>query len=171
MRRGLLLVAVLGLVAGSAHATPAGPAGTRAVSLEQELLLELNEARGERGLRPLRLANGLQTAAVGHSRSMLAGRFFAHESRDGTQMAERVRRLYPPLGGSWSVGENLIWASPRLGAAQAVRAWLASPGHRRNMLAAGWREVGIGAVRAVSPGGPFGSGTVVVVTMNFGARG
>ena len=45
--------------------------------------------------------------AVGHSRSMLAERFFAHESRDGTQMAERVRRLYPPLGGSWSVGENL----------------------------------------------------------------
>lgn len=106
MRRVLLLVAVLGLVAGSAHAAPAGAAGTRAVSLEQELLQELNEARGERGLRPLRLANGLQTAAVGHSRSMLAGRFLAHESRDGTQMAERVRRLYPPLGGSWSVGEN-----------------------------------------------------------------
>lgn len=165
----LLLAVCLAAAAGSPAAT-AGATGVRASALERQLLQELNAVRAARGLRPLRLAPGLQTAALAHSRAMLAGAFFAHESRDGTSMADRVRASYPPRGGSWSVGENLIWASPRLGARQAITAWLSSPGHRRNILAARWREVGIGMARAASPGGAFGSGTVVVVTMDFGAR-
>jgi uncharacterized protein YkwD len=168
-----VLLLATALAAGTvAAAAPARRAAVTATPLEQQLLRELNAVRRSRGLRTLRPASALRTAAVAHTHAMLAGPFFAHESRDGTSMAERVRRFYPPRGGTWAVGENLIWASPRLGARQAITAWLGSPGHRRNMLAAQWREVGIGAVRAASPGGPFGRGsTVVVVTMDFGVRG
>ena len=171
MKRLVAFVLLVGaLVAPAAQAAPAGTGGVRATALERQLLDELNALRTARGLRPLRVATGLQDAASGHSRAMLSGAFFAHESRDGTPMADRVRSSYPPRNGAWTVGENLIWASPGLGARQAINAWLGSPGHRSNMLSAGWREVGIGAVRASSPGGPFGRGTVVVVTMDFGSR-
>jgi uncharacterized protein YkwD len=170
---GVKRVAVLLAALAALAAAPAGSGGSatvRALPLEQELLRAVNAERGARGLRPLRLAPGLQRAAVGHSRAMVAGGFFAHASRDGTQMAERVRRSYPPRGGAWSVGENLIWASPRLGARQAVRSWLGSPGHRANLLAPAWRDVGIGAVRTTGAGGVFGRATVIVVTMDFGTR-
>jgi uncharacterized protein YkwD len=169
----VVLLLATAVAAGTvAAAAPARRAAVAATPLEQQLLHELNTARSSRGLRRLRSVVTLRSAAVAHTRAMLAGPFFAHESSDGTSMADRVRRFYPPRGGTWAVGENLIWASPRLGARQAITAWLGSPGHRRNMLAAQWREVGIGAVRATSPGGPFGRGsTVVVVTMDFGVRG
>jgi uncharacterized protein YkwD len=173
MRALAILLAAVGLAAvaaGAASAASTGTAGVRALSLEQQLLVELNAERAARGLRPLRIAAGLQAAALGHSRAMIAAGFFDHASRDGTEMADRVRRSYPPRGGAWSVGENLIWAGPGLSARQAIRSWLRSTGHRLNLLAAGWREVGIGAVRAQRPGGVFGRGTVVVVTMDFGAR-
>lgn len=169
-RLAVLLVAAAVGAAVTAPAPASGSGAVRATALERQLLQELNDVRTARGLRSLRLASGLRAAALTHTHSMLTGAFFAHESRDGTSMADRVRAFYPPRGGSWSVGENLIWASPRLGARQAIASWLRSPGHRRNMLAAEWREVGIGVLRATAPGGPFGGGTVVVATMDFGVR-
>ncbi len=67
---------------------------------------------------------------------MVTGGFFAHESADGTPFSQRVRRYYGPQGYRiWSVGENLLWSSPGIGPARAVQLWLASPGHRENLLA------------------------------------
>jgi len=168
----LLAIALLSLGLATTVATGATsrPTAVRALALEQELRGELNRVRAEHGLRPLLVSRGLQAAALAHSHAMVAAGFFDHASRDGTAMADRVRRSYPPGAGAWSVGENLIWAGPRLGARQAIRSWLGSPGHRRNVLAAGWREVGIGAVRATGAGGVYGRGSVVVITMDFGAR-
>jgi uncharacterized protein YkwD len=55
-------------------------------------------------------------------------------------------------------------------AGAVIQAWLDSPAHRDNMLGTGWREVGIGAMRASSAGGTFGGKPTWVITMDFGIR-
>jgi uncharacterized protein YkwD len=97
--------------------------------------------------------------------------FFAHDSRDGSEFWQRVQRYYGPEGhGSWSVGENLLWASPTLSAAKALQMWMASPGHRKNILTARWREIGLSAVTVTSAPGVFGNRDVTIITTDFGTR-
>ena len=83
---------------------------------------------------------------------------------------ERVRPYYARPGG-WAVGENLLWASGPLAAAEAIAMWMESPGHRRNMLTASWRDVGLGAVSVPAAPGVYQGFDVVIVTMDFGTRG
>ena len=74
--------------------------------------------------------------------------FFDHDSRDGSEFWKRVQRFYGPDGyGSWSVGENLLWSSGTLDAAAALKLWMGSPGHRKNILTARWREIGLSAAQ------------------------
>jgi uncharacterized protein YkwD len=51
-----------------------------------------------------------------------------------------------------------------------VTAWLASPGHRENLLGPKYREVGISAVRAAGAPGVYGGRRIVLLTVDFGAR-
>ena len=167
-----LLLAVTGLIAGQAGATATAPAATaRLQTLEQDVVSRLNATRVSRGLRPLALSDDLQSAAVSHSRSMLADGYFEHESRDGSPFFVRVKRYYAAAGfDTWSVGENLLHTTGKVSAAQVIKAWLDSPSHRQNMLSPAWREVGIGALQANSAGGTFGGEQTLVVTMDFGGR-
>ena len=50
--------------------------------------------------------------------------------------------------------------------AALMRAWMSSPGHRRNVLKAAYRELGFG----ISVGTPSHPGTGVTVAVEFGAR-
>jgi uncharacterized protein YkwD len=138
--------------------------------LEAAVLDELNLLRLEHGLHQLRPSPRLTDAADAHSRAMVLSGFFAHESKDGTDFAARIKSYYKPRGRHWKVGENLIWRLRRLSARAAVAAWLASPGHRENLLEPDFREVGISAVRAWGAPGVYGKRPVVVVTVDFGAR-
>ena len=87
------------------------------------------------------------------------------------RQAKRIKGFYKPRSARrrWTVGENLIWRAERLSARAAVGAWLASPGHRENLLGP-FREVGISAVRALAAPGVYGHRRVVVLTVDFGAR-
>jgi uncharacterized protein YkwD len=164
----VLVVLAAGLLAGP---SPAGTSSARRVSLEQEIVSELNRVRAQHGLAALRLAPGLADAADTHSRAMLAYGFFTHESRDGTPFHVRVRSFYPASGfASWSVGENLLFDSRLVGARAVVRAWLNSPPHRRTMLTPTWREVGLSARFAPRAPSVFGGGSALVVTMDLGTR-
>jgi uncharacterized protein YkwD len=168
---GLLLLCAVSAASAATSATRGGTASTRLTSLEERILVELNHTRRTAGLRPLARSSGLTSAALLHSRAMVQYGFFAHESRDGSSFERRVQTRYTPRGwGRWSVGENLLFSSGALSAAAAVRAWLDSPPHRRNMLSAAWREVGIGAVFSPAAAGVFRGGPTWVVTMDFGAR-
>ena len=140
--------------------------------LERAVLDELNLVRLEHGLRQLELSPELTAAADVHSRAMIAAGYFGHESPDGTHFAARIKGFYKPLAvrRRWRVGENLIWKTRRLSARAAVTAWLASLGHRENLLGPAFREVGISAVRAHGAPGVFGNRRVVVLTVDFGAR-
>ena len=140
-------------------------------AVELDVVARINAQRGARGLRPLRISRGLDAAAAYHSREMGVQGFFEHESLNGAPFWKRIERFYPMGRGSWSVGENILWETPDTSAASAVRAWMASPLHRQNILAPEWREIGIGAVHFASARGTFGGHAVTIVTADFGTRG
>ena len=158
-------LAPVALGAGALNVVPAD-------ELESAVLAELNVVRVEHGLRPLRLNHRLTAAADAHSREMVLSGYFGHESADGSGFASRIKDYYEPRAArrTWTVGENLIWQERRLTARAAVTSWLASPGHRENLLEPAFREVGISAVRATAAPGVYGKRRVVVLTVDFGAR-
>ena len=140
-------------------------------ALEVQVLAQLNVVRRKHGLVPLKPSRPLAAAADAHSTAMGRHGFFAHDSKDGTEFWQRVRRFYGPSGyRSWSVGENLLWASGELDAAEAVRLWMRSPGHRKNILTARWREIGLSAVGVRQAPGVYGGRDVVIITTDFGVR-
>ena len=149
------------------------PAKTvRLSALEASLVRELNRVRADRGLRPLRAAPRLRTAARAHTNAMLDFGFFGHESVDGTTFGERIKRYYSSRGfRSWSVGEALL-ASPdrKTAASSIVEAWMNSPPHREILLSPSWRDVGIGALYAPAAPGAFGNTATIAVTADFGLR-
>lgn len=172
MTRVLVMLMLLLALAGGAAARSDAAGGTASLTtLEAAIVGELNATRVARGLRPLAISRGLHAAARAHSRAMLASGAFRHNSPDGTGFAERLRRFYPSRGfDSWSVGENLLFSTEELTAAQAIAAWLDSPSHRRNMLSTAWRELGVGVWRAAAAPGDFQGADASVVTVDFGSR-
>jgi uncharacterized protein YkwD len=140
-------------------------------AVETKLLGAVNAVRRARGLRALKISRGLSAAAAYHSRQMVQHGFFEHESRGGGEFWKRVERFYGSSGfRAWEVGENLAYGSPNLSPAATVRMWMNSPGHRENLLARRWREIGLGVLHVGSAGGEFGGGPVTVVTADFGYR-
>ena len=172
-RTALALVLAISVVAGAGSAQ-ARVDGARTLtarnSLEADVLVQINQLRRSRGLAPLRLSGALRRAADSHSSAMATRGFFAHESADGTAFWQRVARFYPQRNGGWSVGENLLWSSPDVDGAGAVRLWLNSPPHRKILLTPRWREVGLSAVHAASAPGVYRGLEVTVITADFGVR-
>ena len=174
----MLRLAAFVLVFVAMSATPAAAApGSRASATPLKLLAgnvlqELNRVREARGLRPLRAAPSLAASARRHSAQMGRRGFFAHESPDGTPFWRRIERFYVDDGfRSWEVGENIFWQSPtRMAAISVVRSWLASPGHRANVLSSSWRDAGVGAVSLPSAPGVYRGAPVTIVTVDFGKR-
>ena len=175
--RGLLKGIAAAAAIVCAFAAPATATGaersTRADdTLEKGVLAEINTLRASHQLAPLRLNVRLGAAADAHSLAMARRGFFAHESADGSAFWKRVQRFYSDRGfARWSVGENLLWSSPSLDAADALEMWLASPPHRKNLLSPAWREIGLSAVRVAAAPGVFGGRETTIVTADFGARG
>jgi uncharacterized protein YkwD len=151
-------------------ATPAA-AKVRLSALESQLLGRINSVRARRGLRPFRLSVGLTAAANQHSASMALKGYFSHDSANGTSFWKRIASFYGYRGyRNWSVGENLLWSSPDVSAAEGLRMWMTSAEHRANLLNRGWREIGLSAVHAGSAPGVYGGDEVTVVTADFGFR-
>lgn len=169
--RGLqVAVLVLALVV---CAVPAASAKNKATldSFENAVFQKLNQTRVNHGLVPLRLSTRLTTASNVHSVEMADDGYFDHSSRDGTPFWKRVDQWYGSSGYRyWSVGENLLWASPSLTPDRAIAMWMASPEHRANILNAQWREIGIAAVHLNSAPGVYRGLPVTVITTDFGAR-
>jgi uncharacterized protein YkwD len=170
----LVVLALAGaIVASDSSATP--PAGgsvtSELVALEAAIVVRINDVREARGLGRLRMNRRLDAAADFHSRDMGRRGYFQHESADGTAFWRRIQRFYRSGGfRSWSVGENLLWGTDRFGAAFAVRQWMKSPPHRKNILSRSWREIGIGAAYFASAPGEYEGRSVTIVTTDFGSR-
>jgi uncharacterized protein YkwD len=101
-------------------------------------------------VRPIRWNAKLAQAALAHSRDMAKNDFFDHTGSNGKTVAARVNSS----GYSWrSVGENIC--AGRETSAAAVAGWLTSPGHCRNIMSAGFTE--IGAACFCNPDSEFGT--------------
>src|SRR5262245_27134672 len=172
-RRAAGFIALVISAAGLwAIATPAGASsGTATQALEQGVLANMNVFRREHGLAPLRMSSALTTAARTHSADMATRGYFSHTSVGGTSFDRRIARFYP-MGRRryWSVGENLLWSSPDVDASRALEMWINSPEHKKVMLTARWREIGLAAVHVPSAPGTFGGREVTIVTADFGVR-
>jgi uncharacterized protein YkwD len=175
-RRALLCLALtvsaVGLWAGSA---PAGAIGQHPTSvmgaLERDVLSNVNLLRQQHGLGALRLSPKLAAAARLHSTEMAQRGYFSHDSANGTSFDKRIARFYSLTGKRyWSVGENLLWSSPDVSASSALDMWLNSPEHRKILLTARWREIGLSAVHVTSAPGTYGGREVTIVTADFGVR-
>jgi uncharacterized protein YkwD len=150
----LRLAAVLAALATACVA--ASPAAAQPRTAEAELIRAINQARTPYGLAPLRLDLRLERAARAKSSEMLRTGTFAHGDVRG-------RLVHFGVKGP-SYGENLAWATgSKATAAQIVQMWMASPGHRANILRATFRRIGLG--RRI---GPFaGYASTAVVTADF----
>jgi uncharacterized protein YkwD len=160
----------LWVVASPAGATSQQPA-TSLSSLEQGVLADINTLRRQHGLAPLRLSASLSAAARQHSGEMAARGYFSHDSSNGSSFDKRIARYYS-MGRNryWSVGENLLWSSPDVDAGGALNMWWNSPEHRKNMLTARWREIGVSAVHVAAAPGTYAGREVTIVTTDFGVR-
>jgi uncharacterized protein YkwD len=167
----IAVVAMLAVPAGAGTDDARRTAVSGRADLNRSILAEMNALRVRKGLRPLRVSKALKLAARVHSTNMARGGFFAHESANGTEFWKRLELFYRSSGyRSWRVGENLLWASPDVGAKQALRLWLKSPRHRQILLKPEWRDVGLAAVHAPSAPGAFRGLAVTIVTADFGLR-
>jgi uncharacterized protein YkwD len=128
----------------------------------------LNEERASRGLLPLAAQPTLEAAAQTYSSAMVSHHFFDHVSPGGQTLEDRLAD-YVGSTGIWSTGENLAWGEGALATpASIVRNWMASPGHRDNVLDADFTEAGIG-VTAGSPQGGLPAVSATYVT-EFGGN-
>jgi uncharacterized protein YkwD len=136
-------------------AVPAAQAAP-AASTQASLLRAVNETRAAYGLRPVRLDLQLGQAARSHTRDMLVKNYFSHGDFHGRMVAFKVRGRI--------AGENLAWGSGSYAEAKTIVAeWLASPGHRANLLRAAYTRIGIG----LAAGTFLGNGGATVVTADF----
>jgi uncharacterized protein YkwD len=141
-------------VACSALAAPS-LASAGSVS-ETTLLREMNRARTQHHLKALSVNPNLQRAARSYSLELLRENVFTHGD-----FAARIRSYSPP---GTAAAENLAWgAGPGVTARAIVAGWLASPGHRANLLRPGFRYVGVGTATGTF-GGMDGA---TIVTADF----
>jgi uncharacterized protein YkwD len=160
----LLAVPVANSASSSARVTSVS-------KLNSQVVREVNRIRAQHHLAPLAQSAPLTRAAASHSRSMATDGYFAHESADGSVFWQRIKGYYSASGHSyWSVGENLVWASPNLTAGQVVKMWMNSAPHRANLLSKTWREIGLSAVYASNAPGTFKDRAATIVTADFGVR-
>jgi uncharacterized protein YkwD len=158
-------VAAPGCAGAGAHPTKANAAVVRHATL-----CLLNRQRVRHGLPRLREHRSLSHAARRYAGLMVRRRFFDHVSPGGSTMAQRIKRTSYLKGvRGWTLGENLAWGSGSAATpGQIVRAWMRSPGHRRNILDGRFREIGIG----IAGGAPRRTGAAGATYVNeFGRRG
>jgi uncharacterized protein YkwD len=165
----MALLVVAGLLAASAFAT--ARAERSVPTLNRQILSAVNRFRLAHGLVALHESAALDRSSRRHSFEMGSDGYFAHPSADGTSFWRRIRHYYKAGHYAyWSVGENLLWASPTVTAAGAMKLWIASPEHLRNLLTAQWRQIGISAVRVPDAPGVFHGLPVTIITTDFGVR-
>jgi uncharacterized protein YkwD len=161
------------LLVPAAAARPGETHGARVAltSLESGVLRQLNAIRVRHRLAPLVPSADLTESAAAHTRQMEQDGYFAHDSADGTVFWKRIQHWYAQAGYRyWSVGENLLWSAPDVGAPGALRLWMSSPEHRANILDPNWREIGVSALHVSSAPGTYRGLEVTVITTDFGVR-
>jgi uncharacterized protein YkwD len=129
-------------------AAPANAAVVSEAKLQGDVAYLTNKQRALHGCKAVRLNARLTIAARGHSTYMARGGAFSHIGRGGSTFDARIKAAGYPRPG----GENIAFGY-RSGL-DVMKAWLASPGHRANLLNCSFTTLGVGAVYAKN-GNPY----------------
>ena len=146
----------LGAAAGADSTPPplssTGGAASSTTPGESAIVRAMNAVRAANGLRPLRTGTALTRAARAHSVDMVRRNYFDHGA-----FVQRLRRFGVRMP---YIGENLAYGAEGVSAQAVVQMWMASPGHRRNLLDRGFQRVGVG----------LAGSSRRLVTADFGGR-
>ncbi|MFD1371421.1 CAP domain-containing protein [Actinoplanes sichuanensis] len=124
------------------------PAQIRARAVMVQVVRLTNEERKEAGCPALTVDGHLVTASLRQSNYMARTRLFSHVWRDGSTFVDRSE----DSGYRQPAGENIAWGYRS--APEVMEAWMASPGHRRNILNCKAKAFGAGVAFAVD-GTPY----------------
>lgn len=157
----LLSALVMVVMAVPSSASPM-PLSEDLNSLARRAVELTNQERMKAGLLPLKWNDSLAAAGAAYAQELATRNFFGHDSPEGSTPVERARRAgYPAYGwGGVYVGENLARAYPT--PEGAMQGWMASEGHRTNLLNPKYREIGVGIAVA--------SSGALVWAQEFGSR-
>ena len=152
----LALLIVLAVVAASPSQAAAAPLAAEPAAAHEALIARVveltNAERAGAGLAPLVLNPSLVGAAQVYAEVLAASGCFAHTCGPVPEL-ERRSELAGYTG--WTrLGENIAAGYP--GPEQVVASWMASEGHRANILNPSFTEVGVG----LAPGGRYGQSWV-----------
>ncbi len=133
---------------------------SQVVLLKSKIIQETNLQRQENGnLPPLKENYLLNDAAAAKANDMFVKQYFEHISPSGIGPGQLVKDYgYDYI----TAGENLIlgnFSSEK----EAVDDWMASPGHRANILNGRFTEIGVAVVK-----GTYEGGTVWIGVQEFG---
>jgi uncharacterized protein YkwD len=143
------------------------PAADNLAAVGQATLCLLNQQRAANGVAPLAENAKLTIASAGYSQRMVDQSFFDHEAPDGDTLVDRLTGAGYAVDDALVVGENIGWGSGTLASARSmVVAWMASAGHRANLLSGDYTEVGLGVV----VGTPDDRSSGATYTTDFGER-
>lgn len=133
------------------------------------ILCLINRERLNAGERALVAAPSLSAAAQRHSEDMGLHDYFEHVGPHGDTPSARMRASgYLNGAQGFEVGENIAFGTGSLATPRAIVAgWMASPGHRANILDPGFRDTGVGAY-AHPPASFAGGQRGAVYTEDFG---
>ncbi|SFO00629.1 Cysteine-rich secretory protein family protein [Roseovarius lutimaris] len=123
-----VMMFALPMTSAQAQATDFGPA-----SLDR-----VNAARAKSGRGAITLSPKLTRAAAAHARDMAENRYFGHTGANGSSIGDRVGRQQYRF---CFVAENIAKGQGTLD--EVLRGWMASPGHRQNMLHKSAAEYGL----------------------------
>lgn len=130
----------------AAPAPPRPAAAPAALDRAGEVLVLVNQQRATAGCRPLSSDDVLAGVAATHSTDMRDRSFFDHVNLAGLSPFDRA-----DAAGASARAENI--ARGQADAAAVMHSWMASPGHRANILDCSLTRLGVGI--ADGGGGPW----------------
>ncbi len=147
------------------------PAPENAAAVAAATVCLLNQLRHSYHLRALRANRYLQRVATGQVRQMVRWNYFADVPPAGPPAAALIASSrYAAHAARLSTGQNIGWGTgPDATAASMVSAWMASPPHRRLILAGAFQSVGVAistSLPAILHHGPRGA----LYAVEFAAR-
>ena len=128
---------------------PTSTTGIPLSSLEQATVDAINRERSSRNLDPLAVDPVLMELARDHAKDMIERNYFSHTTPEGKTFKMRLQEKGIAL--NWT-GENFYaTASPEDKVVEVTMQWLmGDPSHRRNILNASYRKVGVGMAKSAS---------------------
>lgn len=116
--------------------------------IEMDVHALVNQERSIRGLHAYAVNDLLANAARAHSQDMGVRGYFSHDTPDGITPGDRITAA----GYIWSAYAENIAAGHR-SPAEVMEAWMNSPGHRANILATTYCDLGVGYAQVA--GSPY----------------